>query len=106
MLFEHLVFNQIVHSAAAQDMPVRLASYRTEHGAEVDFILEWKGEVWAVEVKASSQIRTSDLRGLASFADYYKKRHRPVVVYLGSALKRVGKIDVFPWLDFLKEASL
>ena len=104
-LFEHLVFNQIVHSASAKDKAVRVSSYRTEHGAEVDFIVEWEGEVIAIEVKASTNIGKFDLRGLKSFAEYYKKKHRPVIVYLGSASKVIEGVHVLPWQVFLKEAG-
>jgi len=106
MLFEHLIFNQIIHSGAACDKPLRVSSYRTEHGAEVDFILEFENEVFAIEVKASPTVRNVDLRGLKSFAEYYGKKHHPVVLYLGSLRKKIQKIDVLPWQTFLKEIGL
>lgn len=105
-LFEHLFFNQISDSAAAKDQEIRISSYRTEHGAEVDFIVEMGKEVLAVEVKASSNVGRSDLRGLQSFADYYGKKHRPCVVYLGSSRKKIDGVDIFPWQSFLKELNL
>lgn len=105
-LFEHLLFNQIVHSAAAKDVEVRISSYRTEHGAEVDFIVELGKETIALEAKASLNVGRSDARGLSSFADYYGKRHRPVIVYLGKVRKAMGGVAVFPWQDFLKDLGL
>lgn len=103
MLFEHLIFNQILHSAAAKDKPIRIASYRTEHGAEVDFILEWEGKTIALEAKASTQVARHDLRGFHSFAEYYRGKHRKVIVYLGQASKKIDQIEVLPWQVFLPE---
>jgi len=50
-----------------------LSSYRTEHGAEVDFIVTSNGETLAIESKASRNVGRSDLRGLDSFTEYYGK---------------------------------
>lgn len=105
-LFEHLLFNQLVHSASAKDRDLRVSSYRTEHGAEVDFIVESGRETLAVEAKASSTLGRSDLRGLRSFAAYYGKKHRPVIAYLGSARKVIEGIDILPWQSLLKDLDL
>jgi uncharacterized protein len=103
LLFEHLFVNQVLHSAAAFDRTVRVSTFRTEHGAEVDFIIELEREVWAVELKASRNVGPTDLRGLARFADWYGRPHRSVVLYQGSAARRLGKTDVLPWQAGLAE---
>lgn len=105
-LFENLIFNQITDSASARDKNVRISSYRTEHGAEVDFILEYEGKVIALEVKASSNIGPSDLRGLKSFSDYYGKKHESFVAYLGNTSKVLQGVPVLPWQALLKEIGL
>ena len=96
-LFEHLVYTQLVHSAAAFDQDVRVSTFRTEHGAEVDFIVERGTELFAIEVKAARTVAASDVRGLERFADYYGKPHRPMVWYLGQEPKRMGKVEILPW---------
>jgi hypothetical protein len=105
-LFEHLIFSQIVYGAAASDRDARVSSYRTEHGAEVDLIVEIGRDVWAVELKASRNVGTTDLRGLRSFADYFGKRHRPIVFYLGESRRRIESVDVLPWQEGLEEMGL
>jgi len=105
-LFEHLVFNQIVHSASAKDEPLEISSYRTEHGAEVDFIVERAKEVVAVEVKASSNVGRSDLRGLKSFSEFYGKPHRSVVSTLGRTARVLDRVEILPWQLFLKRIGL
>ena len=105
-LFEHLVFNQIVDSAGAKDQPIRISSYRTGHGAEVDFIVELGQETIAIEAKASSNIGRSDLGGFKSFADYYGKKHKTYVAYLGAHAKIIDGVKILPWQSLLKELGL
>lgn len=105
-LFEHLVFTQIAHSALHLDALMNLSSYRTEHGAEVDFIITRDGETFAIESKASRNVSTSDLRGLNSFSEYYGKSHRAMVFYLGDQRRKIGKVEILPWQEGLKEIGL
>ncbi|OGI06008.1 MAG: hypothetical protein A3F80_07935 [Candidatus Melainabacteria bacterium RIFCSPLOWO2_12_FULL_35_11] len=106
ILFEHLIFNQIVHSAAALDKDIRISSYRTGHGAEIDFIVELEGEVYAIEAKASRNIGLSDLRGFQSFKEFYKKPHKCYVAYLGDSAKKINGITILPWIELIKELDL
>lgn len=106
LLFEHLIFNQIVNGAQAMDKPIRISSYRTEHGAEVDFILEKDGVVFTIEAKASLNIGKSDLRGFKSFTEYYGKKHKKYIAYLGNEPKMIDNIKILPWQMMLKEIGL
>ncbi len=105
-LFEHLVFSQLVAGMAAADRDARIASYRTEHGSEVDFIVERGNEVWALEVKASRNVGANDLRGLRAFAGFYGKAHTPMVLYLGDIRRQVDGIDVLPWQEGLRQMGI
>ena len=106
ILFEHLFFNQLIASAASLDREIRVSTYRTEHGAEVDFIVEWEGETWAVELKASIQVGKNDLRGLTNFSHFYRRAHRSVIAYLGNVERTIEGIDVMPWQSLLKKMGL
>lgn len=105
-LFEHLVFAQLAASAAARDVDVRVSSYRTEHGAEVDLVVEQPGQLWAIELKASRAVGRGDLRGLRSFADFVGRAHRSAVLYLGEQRRTLDGIDVLPWQDGPAEMGL
>lgn len=96
-LFEHMLYCQLVHSAAAFDQTVRVSTFRTEHGAEVDFVLERGQELIAIEAKASRTVSTGDLRGLAKFVDYAGRKVRPMVWYMGRDAKRIKGVEVLPW---------
>ena len=105
-LFEQLVYSQLLASAAAADVDVRISSYRTTHGAEVDLILEQPRQVWAIELKAGRTVSSGDLRGLQSFGEFYGKRHQARVWYLGEERRRVAGVDVLPWQEGVREMGL
>ena len=103
LLFENLMFSQLLATTQASGVRCQISSYRTEHGAEVDFIVECpSGGVWAIEVKASTNVGVSDLRGLKSFAEYYGKAHRAVVAYQGQVARVIDGVHVLPWQEFLR----
>jgi predicted AAA+ superfamily ATPase len=103
-LFEHLVFTQIYHHSQAHQKYVRISNYRTEHHAELDLIIEHSnGDVVAVECKASKNVGQNDLRGFKSFANYYKRPHRKMVIYLGTSAKQVDDVVVLPFQQGISE---
>ena len=105
-LMEHLVFNQIVHTASSLDQHIRVSSFRTEHGAEVDFIVETKKQTWAVEVKASKSVGKHDLRGLKRFQEFHGKTCGAVILYLGTVEKLIEGIEILPWQVGLERMGL
>ena len=97
MLFEHLVITQIYHTAKSLGGSIRLSNYRTEHGAEVDLIVEHaNGDVVAVECKSGLSVSSGDLQGFKSFGAFFNKPHRKIVVYGGTAARRIGDVEVLP----------
>lgn len=102
-LFEHLVCTQILHSIRSLDREVRVSTFRTEHGAEVDLVLEETGKITALELKASRNVGSSDVRGLNRFGEYLGRKHRALILYLGTARKSIGPVDVLPWQEGLQE---
>lgn len=96
------VFSAAFRHPAAFDQTVRVYTFRTEHGAEVDFIVERGRELFAIEAKASRTVTAGDLRGLARFADYAGRKHRPMIWYLGREPKRINGVDVLPWQQRLE----
>lgn len=106
LLFEHLIFNQLVHSSFARDREIRISTYRTEHGAEVDFILETGKKIYAIEVKASWNVGVNDLRGFKSFTEYFGRGFESIVVYLGHTPKTIQNVRILPWQEFFREVGL
>ncbi len=103
LLFEHLVLTQMLHGAHARDQDLRISAYRTEHGAEVDFIVETPRTVLAVEVKAARSIGAIDRRGFKSFAEYHGKKHRALILYRGDQRKSLKDVELWPWQNGIHE---
>lgn len=95
-LFEHLVLQTIVSEFQGLDKEIRLSTYRTEAGAEVDLILERKDTVFAIEIQAAKKISTGDLRGLKSFAGFYGKSHTPLAIHMGEHPATVDGVEALP----------
>ena len=70
-----------------KDMAPRPGLYywRTNNGAEVDFVLEWKQRLIPIEVKSAATVSPSSLRGLRSFKESQAEGKVPfaVVLYRG-----------------------
>ena len=98
MLFENILFSQIYFSAMSFDLPIRISSYRTEAGAEVDFIVEVNGKIWAIEAKSTDTISNPKTSGLRSFEKFYQKPCELVICYGGSDDKKMDDV----WILSLK----
>ncbi len=101
-LFEHLVLQLIVSGAKSKDESIRVSRYRTDAGAEVDFLVERGSDLFAIEVKASRKVHAGDLRGLKSFKEFYGKKHQAFVIYLGANELEIEGIRVLPLLKGMR----
>jgi len=105
-IFESFFISQVVNLIHSHDASVRLSSYRTESGSEVDLILELENQVMAIELKASTNVGKSDLRGLKGFSQNYKKKHECIVVYLGGRKQVIDGITILPLIEAYKKIAL
>ena len=96
LLYENLCLQVLLSELKGRDIEARISTYRTEGGAEVDFILECKSKVIALEVKASKQIGSHDLIGLKRFHQFFGKKALSIVVYLGQNAYYKEAIDILP----------
>ena len=82
----------------------RLYYWRTQTGAEVDFVLYGASGIWGIDVMNAGRIRPVDLRGLQAFGDEYPEARR-VLLYGGKhRLERKGVLCL-PVDAFLAELS-
>jgi len=103
LLVEHLVACEL-HARMGMLWPeMALHHYRTRTGLEVDFVLSLPRELWGIEVKASTRVERSDLKGLASLSDAFPRVKRKIVVFLGARPQRFDDVDVLPLEQFLAE---
>lgn len=78
----------------------RLLFWRDSAGHEVDFLIEDRDHVVAIEVKAGARVRPRDARGIHKLTDSTTIT-RGIVAYTGEAVERLsGEVWAlpFPWL--------
>jgi hypothetical protein len=78
----------------------KLHYWRDRAGHEVDFILEEAGKLVALEIKAGSQVTSSDANGIRAFRDDLKRKAsfvRGVVLHGGQARPLDADIVALPW---------
>jgi predicted AAA+ superfamily ATPase len=98
MLFEHLVITRAIGGE------IRLSNYRTEHGAEVDLVIERAdGEILAVECKSGGNVGSNDLEGFRSLGSYINKPHRKIIIYGGATPRRIEDVEILPFQLGLRE---
>lgn len=104
-LFENLFFNQLKTSLANSDLDYRLSSYRTNSGAEVDFVLEVDQKIYALDVK-SGAFGKKDLGGFKSLREFTSSKIHPYVLVSEGPHRMIEDIEVIPWQDFLKKLGI
>lgn len=105
ILFEHLVYSQIRNSAIAHDLPIDIRFFRTRHGLEVDFIIKFKNNIWAIEVK-SGDITAQNLNNLQMFRKYYPNVYKSVLVAPQEKVRTKDGILICDLITLLQEMWL
>lgn len=68
---ENLILSDLVAWRDTQVPRPEILFWRTASGDEVDLVIEWKGRLLPIEVKASGKPRLADARGLTVFRKEY-----------------------------------
>jgi predicted AAA+ superfamily ATPase len=100
--FEHWVMLEIRRLLDYYEKEAKMAFFRTSDGAEVDLVLEFADQVWAIEIKSSSKPSSSDLGGLKSFIKDHKFKRALCVCQTPRPFK-ADNIEFVPWKAFLDE---
>ncbi len=92
-ILENHVYTEIIKSINNIFPKPPVFYWRTNNGAEVDFIIEYKNKLIPIEVKAGVQIRKSSIRGLKSFysSQTFKKVPFCAVLYRGKEIYLIEK---------------
>lgn len=105
LLFEHVVFNQLVNSAKARDQKIEIFYFRTRAGYEVDFIIKHEGRTYAVEVK-SGNYDESDAQKLMKIQESIGKLDGLYIITPDGVSKQIKGVGVRPLNSFLQEIGL
>ncbi|MEO7521908.1 MAG: ATP-binding protein [Gemmatimonas sp.] len=102
-LLENLVLADLLAWRDARIDQAEITYWRTASGEEVDFVIEAKGKVLPIEVKATTRPRLSDAANLRSFrAEYGRKARTALLLHAGNTLEWLAP-DVLaaPWWRIL-----
>jgi predicted AAA+ superfamily ATPase len=105
MLFEHLVINQIISSAKARDLPIKLSYFRTRGGYEVDLIVQMRSKTYAVEIK-SGRVDQADASRLQEFAHYHGSVSEFFIVTTEAIARTIDGVRILTVNDFLQAIKL
>ena len=101
-LFEQWIFLQLMAFSHAHKKGWRISSFRTDTGAEVDWILDAGSKLLAIECKVGKNVSEHDLNGLRIFDQFAPKRVEKYVVYTGRTAQKFSKSETaLPYGDFL-----
>ncbi|MBI3319360.1 MAG: ATP-binding protein [Candidatus Omnitrophica bacterium] len=101
-LFEQWVVLETARLLHYQYREARLFYWRTNHGAEVDLLIEQHGRLRAaVEIKATSHIAGRHLSGLRAFREEYPKTPCLLVCTAARAFE-LDRVHVLPWPTYLE----
>jgi predicted AAA+ superfamily ATPase len=73
-LLENFVLCQLLAWRETETPGPEISYWRTAAGEEVDFVIEWRGKLLPIEVKASGRVSRADARSLESFAREYPEQ--------------------------------
>ena len=102
---ETLVFQELRAHIDYRSLDLKLFTWRTGAGVEVDFVAYGGDGLFAIEVKRSRRVRRADLQGLTQFkADY--PMARSVLLFGGDRREYRGGIEVLPVAAALADPAI
>ena len=103
-LFEQWIFLQMMTFNHANKKGWRISSFRTDTGAEVDWILDTGKRLIAIECKWGKNVSAHDWAGLKTFDQYATRPVKKYVVYTGSSAQQFTKTEIaVPYQEFLAD---
>lgn len=105
LLMEHLFFNQLKNAAYCIDEEIGIYHFRTRGGLEIDFIVEYRGQVFLIEVKSGSP-SDSELTPLLKAKEYFSADAKCFIACSKTENKKMKGIRVLNWQDVIREIFL
>ncbi|MFA5143475.1 MAG: ATP-binding protein [Candidatus Omnitrophota bacterium] len=101
VLFEHSVMLEIIRRVKALNKNYKVCYWRTSAGAEVDCVLDLGDRVIPIEIKSSSYVAQSEIKGLRNFlSDYSGAAKHGYIITMGGKKERLAdNITAIPWFD-------
>ncbi len=96
---ENLILTDLHAWAGARVDRPQLLYWRTTTGEEVDFVIEWRGKLLPIEIKATRRPRLADAKSLRTFRAEYPDRTRGgLLLHTGTELGWIADgVLAVPW---------
>lgn len=98
--FEHLIMQEIIAYLGYHGRGGELAYWRTKNGIEIDAVLG-DADV-GLEIKSSTEVKDSQLKGLRSFGEDYQHA-RLIAVSNDMYRRRKDRVEIIPVKEFLAD---
>ena len=99
-IFENYILNQIQGYMSSKFNKPQIYHWRTSNQQEVDFVLEYDGFLYPIEIKLKSNVSSKDTRGINAFKQTYpnSKIYHGIIIYTGDKVRYVtDDIIAVPW---------
>lgn len=98
-LFEHAVILEIIRRVKVLNKNYKICYWRTSAGAEVDCVIDLGSSVIPIEIKSASFVVQSEIKGLRSFLNDYRKmaKHGYVITMGDKKEVLADNITALPW---------
>jgi len=89
-IFETFIYTELLKASTYSKLNIDMYYYGTIDKKEIDFILEFKNKVIAIEVKDSSKVTKDDFKHIYSLRDELKTEFsKGIVIYTGESLLKI-----------------
>jgi len=105
--FEHFIILELVRLAEYRRRDWKFSYLRTNHGLEIDCIIDRPGQVRVLlEIKSAERVDETELSRLSSIAASFSAPVLVICVSRESRPRRVGKVLCLPWERLFQELDL
>jgi predicted AAA+ superfamily ATPase len=105
-LFEQWIITQTLAFIRYNKVESNLYYWRTNHGAEVDLLIEKHGKITAaIEIKLSENITGAHVSGIKSLKEEYPKTPCFLICSAKNAFT-LHNIRILPWQKYLEELKV
>jgi predicted AAA+ superfamily ATPase len=98
-LFENYVISEILKNEIHHKTHAQLYYYRTNHGVEVDLLIERKTKRELIEIKKSATFKVEMLKPMESLIE---SKDQGFLLFQGEPLKYSSNIQILPYQNYLK----
>jgi predicted AAA+ superfamily ATPase len=105
--FEHFLIAEIHRLADYAGLDWKLCYLRTNHGAEIDLVIDRPGRPpLFLEIKSADQVDERDTRSLEAFLADAPEGTEGMLLSQCETAKRIGRVLCLPWRRGLEEMGL